>query len=230
MPRKARVLVPHCPHHIVQRGHNRQVVFLADEDYQFYLDNLAEWKERLGIKLYAWCLMTNHIHLVLEPGDDASTVSLLLKRLAGRQAAFVNKQERRSGALWEGRFKASPVQRDAYLLACCRYVEMNPVRTGMVAGPRQYRWSSYRERMGLTGRGLLDRDASYLALADGEVQRRERYQVSMRQGASDHEIALLRSAWTRNQLTGNRRFIDEIERRIGQRIEFRGRGKPKSGV
>lgn len=142
----------------------------------------------------------------------------------------MNKQERRSGALWEGRFKASPVQRDAYLLACCRYVETNPVRASMVAGPRQYRWSSYRECMGLTGRGLLDRHASYLALADGEVQRRERYQVYMRQRASDHEIALLRSAWTRNQLTGNRRFIDEVERRIGQRIEFRGRGKPKSGV
>jgi len=91
MPRKARVLLPNCPHHIVQRGHNRQVVFLADEDYQFYLDNLAEWKERLGIKLYAWCLMTNHIHLVLVPGEDAGTVSLLMKRLAGRQAVFVNK-------------------------------------------------------------------------------------------------------------------------------------------
>ena len=110
MPRKARVLVPNCPHHIVQRGHNRQVVFLEDEDYQFYLDNLAEWKVRLGIKLYAWCLMTNHIHLVVEPGEDAATVSLLMKRLAGRQAAFVNKRELRSGALWEGRFKASPVR------------------------------------------------------------------------------------------------------------------------
>ena len=229
MPRKPRVLVPHCPHHIVQRGHNRQVVFLADEDYQFYLDNLKEWKERLGIKLYAWCLMTNHVHLVLEPGEDAGTVSLLMKRLAGRQAAFVNKQEGRSGALWEGRFKASPIQRDAYLLACCRYVEMNPVRAGMVAGPRQYRWSSYRERMGLAGRDLLDRDACYLALADGEVQRRERYQSYMRQGASDQEIALLRSAWARNQLTGNRHFIDEVEQRIGQRVEWRGRGKPVKG-
>ena len=228
MPRRARVLVPHCPHHVVQRGHNRQVVFLADEDYQFYLDNLAEWKVRLGIKLYAWCLMTNHIHLVLEPGEDAGTVSLLMKRLAGRQAAFVNKQERRSGALWEGRFKASPVQRDAYLLACCRYVEMNPVRASMVAGPRQYRWSSYRERMGLASRDLLDRDASYLGLADAEAQRRVRYQAYMQQGASDQEVALLRSAWSRNQLTGNQRFVDEIERRIGQHIECRGRGKPKS--
>ena len=85
--------------------------------------------------------------MILEPGDDASTVSELMKRLAGRQAAFVSKQEARRGALWEGRFKASPIQRDNYLLACCRYIEMNPVRANMVVGPRQYRWSSYESEL-----------------------------------------------------------------------------------
>ena len=93
MPRKARILVSNYPHHIVQRGHNRQVISLADEDYKFYLENLKDWKLKLGIKLYTWCLMTNHIHLIVEPGSDASTVSELMKRLAGRQAAFVNKRE-----------------------------------------------------------------------------------------------------------------------------------------
>lgn len=147
MPRKARILIPNYPHHIVQRGHNRNVVFVADEDYQFYLGNLKEWKTKLGIKLYAWCLMTNHIHLIVEPGEDTSSVSELMKRLAGRQTAYVNKLEKRTGSLWEGRFKASPIQRDNYLLACCRYVEINPVRANMVSGPRQYKWSSYRERV-----------------------------------------------------------------------------------
>ncbi len=192
MPGKARVLVSNYPHHIVQRGHNRKVVFLADEDYQFYLENLREWKIKLGIKVYAWCLMKNHIHLIIEPEDDVSTVSEMMKRLAGRQAAFVNKQERRSGALWEGRFKASPIQRDNYLLACCRYVEMNPVRAHMVVGPRQYRWSSYRERIGLADTGLLDLDASYLGLASDSIRRIERYQAYLKQGASDQEIKLLK--------------------------------------
>jgi len=91
MPRKARLLVPNCPHHIVHRGHNRSTVFVADEDYQFYLENLFEWKEKLGIKVYAWCLMTNHVHLIVEPGDDARSLSKLMKRLAGRQSALVNK-------------------------------------------------------------------------------------------------------------------------------------------
>ncbi len=226
MPRKARILVPNYPHHIVQRGHNRKVVFLAGEDYQFYLENLKEWKTKLGIKVYAWCLMTNHIHLIIEPGDDARSISELMKRLAGRQAAFVNKQEGRSGALWEGRFKASPIQKDAYLLPCCRYIEMNPVRASMVAGPRQYRWSSYRERVGLVSRELLDKDACYLALADTDDLRIKRYQAYLKQDISDSEIELLRTAWARNQLTGNQRFVDEIELRMGVRVEHRGRGKP----
>ncbi len=81
MPRKARVLVPNCPHHIVQRGHNRKAIFVSDQDCQFYLENLREWKKELGIKLYAWCLMTNHIHIIAEPGCDAMTLSLLMKRV-----------------------------------------------------------------------------------------------------------------------------------------------------
>jgi len=96
--RKARVLVANYPHHIVQRGHNRKAVFVADEDYQFYLENLLEWKQKFDIKLYAWCLMTNHIHLIVEPGENAETISELMKRLSGRQTAYVNKLEKRTGS------------------------------------------------------------------------------------------------------------------------------------
>jgi putative transposase len=226
MPRKARILVANYPHHIVQSGHNHKAVFLADEDYNFYLENLKEWKLKLDIKLYAWCLMTNHVHLILEPGDEVSAVSELMKRLAGRQAAYVNKLEGRNGALWGGRFKASPIQRDNYLLACCRYVEMNPVRANMVASPRQYYWSSYRERIGVVKSGLLDMDTIYLGLSNDIAGRIERYQAYLKQGVSDKEIELICNAWTRNQLTGNDRFIDEIETRTKRRIERRARGRP----
>ena len=227
MPRKARILVPNYPHHIVQRGHNCNAVFLADEDYRFYLENLKEWKTNLGLKLYAWCLMTNHIHLIVEPGEDAGSISELMKRVAGRQAAYVNKREKRTGSLWEGRFKASPIQRDSYLLACCRYVEMNPVRANMVSGPRLYKWSSYCERVRLIGPDMLDYDLSYLGLAEDIETRIERYKAYMKQGVTDKELRLFRSAWSRNQLTGNDRFVDEIEQRVGYRVEHRGRGKPR---
>jgi len=227
MPRKARVLLPNYPHHIVQRGHNRNTVFVADEDYQYYLDNLCEWKEKLGIKLFAWCLMTNHIHLLVEPGNDARDLSELMKRLAGRQTAYVNKLEKRSGSLWEGRFKISPVQRDEYLLACCRYIELNPVRAKMVEHPRHYIWSSYNERMGIKDAHMLDLDCMYLGLAATKSLRIERYNNYISEAISAHEMVFLKQAYSRNQLTGNARFIDEVERRIGLRIEARGRGKPK---
>ena len=125
---------------------------------------------------------------------------------------YVNKQENRSGSLWEGRYKASPIQRDSYLLACCRYVEMNPVRANLVTGPRQYKWSSYRERVGLSKASMLDLDLTYLALADKEDQRIERYKCYLQQGASDKEMTMLRNAWSRNQLTGNNSFVEEIEK------------------
>ena len=98
MPMNARILVPNCPHHIVQRGHNRQAVFVEGEDDHYYLENLRDWEDELEIKLYGWCLMTSHIHLILEPGDESKSLSVLMKRINGHQSAFVNIIEGRSGS------------------------------------------------------------------------------------------------------------------------------------
>jgi len=132
MPRRARIILSNTAHHIVQRGHNRQAVFIEDADYQYYLRTLREWKEELAIKVYGYCLMTNHVHLIIDPCEDRDNLGKLMKRLAGRQTRYVNYLERRSGSLWEGRYKSSPIETDTYLLACCRYVELNPVKAGMV--------------------------------------------------------------------------------------------------
>jgi len=226
MPRTARVIVPNCPHHIVQRGHNRNAVFICDDDYQYYLENLVEAKREYGIRVYAYCLMTNHVHLVVEPGDSIATVAHLMKRLAARQTRYVNKLERRSGSLWEGRYKISAIDSDAYLLACCRYVEMNPVKAGMVPSPEQYRWSSYASKISNDWK-WLDWGASFEALANTSAERVERYREFVQQPAKTHEILLIQQAIQRGQLTGDQRFVDEIERRVGIRIELRGMGRPR---
>ncbi len=108
--------------------------------------------------------MTNHVHLLLAPGESVSGMGRLMKALAARATRYRNRLEGRSGTLWESRYKSSPVQRNCYLLACCRYSELNPVRAGMVAGPADYRWSSFRQRMGAGGDVWLDSDPCYLAL------------------------------------------------------------------
>jgi len=99
MPRMARIVVPNTPHHIVQRGHNKQVVFVSEDDYQYYLENLVEWKEQLQCEVYAWCLMTNHIHLIINPGEEVDNLGRLMKRLAGKQTRYVNRVEQRTGSL-----------------------------------------------------------------------------------------------------------------------------------
>jgi REP-associated tyrosine transposase len=227
VPRTARLLLPYTPHHVVQRGHNRASVFATPADHAAYLDSLREWKCRLGVRVHAYCLMTNHVHLVLTPGDDTAAVGALMRRLAGRFTRRVNALEGRTGTLWEGRYKASPIQSEGYLLACTRYVELNPVRAGLVADPGAYRWSSYRVRTGGSGLGWLDADECYLALGTTYAQRASVYAAFVAAGVSDDERAFIRSAARRNQLTGDGRFAREVAARIGRRIENRGPGRPR---
>ena len=224
MPRIGRVVLPNHPHHIIQRGHNRQVVFAADEDFEYYLDTLREWKQAHDIKVYGYCLMTNHVHLILEPPEEIAALGRLMKRLAGRQTRFVNRLEGRRGTLWESRYKSSPIQTDTYLLACCRYVDLNPVRARMVALPEDYRWSSYRMKAGLDGPSWIDDDPCYLALGQTPQQRCERYVSFVGRLVPNGEWELIREALQRGQLTGNRRFIDQVERITGRRIEHRRPG------
>jgi putative transposase len=120
MPRLGRVVVSNYPHHVVQRGHNKQAVFAEADDFRYYLATLAEFKEVFGIQVYAFRLLTHPVHLVLQPGEEIAGLGRLMKRLAGRQTRYVNRQERRSGTLWESRYKSSPIETDGYLLACCR--------------------------------------------------------------------------------------------------------------
>ena len=227
MPRTGRIIVPGYPHHVVQRGHNRQVVFVAREDFRRYLDDLRELKEQFKVRVHAYCLMTNHVHLLLTPEEDfVSGMARLMKALAGRATRYRNRLEGRSGTLWEGRYKSSPVQTDRHLLACCRYIELNPVRAEMTQKPAEYTWSSFRQRMGTDTEDWIDRDPNYLALADSETQRRRLYRRFVDESVPDGEWDFMRQALQRGQLTGNDRFVTEIEAITGRRVEHRGQGRP----
>lgn len=228
MPRTGRIILAHCPHHVVQRGHNRRAVFVDEGDYRYYLASLREWKSRLGVKLYAYCLMTNHVHLVFDPGDDTESIALLMKRLAARQTRYVNRQEGRSGTLWDGRFRSTPVETEAYLLACCRYVELNPVRARLVCRPEEYSWSSYRQKIGIERDTWLDFDPCYRTLGRSAEERHAAYAAWIGRGVTTKEADLIRSALQRGQLTGTGRFVEEVAARTGKRIELRGRGRPRA--
>ena len=143
MPRTARLVVPGVALHVRQRGHNRAPCFFNDGDLALYLGLLALFAREHACAVHAYCLMTNHVHLLLTPqaGDGCA---LMMKRLAQCYTQHVNKLRERTGSLWEGRFRSCLVTSDRYALACYRYVELNPVKAGIVRHPRDYRWSSYR--------------------------------------------------------------------------------------
>jgi putative transposase len=219
--------VPHYPHHIIQRGHNRQVIFAQADDYTYYLSSLRAWKTHYQIKVYAYCLMTNHVHLLLEPGDEPGTLGQFMKRVAARQTRYVNRLESRSGTLWESRYKSSPVETESYLLACARYIELNPVRAQLVAQPEDYPWSSFQPRIGQRQDPWLDIDPVYLSLGRTPQQRARRYHDFVSGHVAQEEWQLIRDAIQRGQLTGGDRFIEEIKAIMGKRIERRGQGRPK---
>ena len=175
--------------------------------------------------------MTNHTHLLLEPGDTIAGLGQLMKRLAGRQTRFVNRQESRTGTLWEGRYKSSPIQTDTYLLACSRYIELNPVRARIVERPESYKWSSYRQHAGMEGEfSWLDIDPCYLVLGISDSDRAERYRDFVRCAIPVGEWELIREALQRGQLTGNNRFANEVEAIIGRRLMNRKQGRPRKGT
>lgn len=225
MPRMGRVTLPNYPHHVVQRGHNRQVVFAEASDYQRYLDALAEFKAEFDVRVYAYCLMTNHVHLLLAPGEEVAGLGRLMKRLAGRQTRYHNALEGRTGTLWEGRYKSSPVDTDEYLLACVRYIELNPVRARMTDVPEAYRWSSARHHLGIERCHWLDEDPGYLALSDETAVRQVRYREFLNAAIPEGEWALIRAAVQRGQLTGRDRFVDQVEGIVGRCIEHRSPGR-----
>lgn len=226
MPRRARVLLPGVPLHLIQRGNNRSVCFFADEDYLFYLERLAEQARKHGCAIHAWCLMTNHVHLLLTP-SRADSVGLLMKGLGQRYVQYINRTYRRSGTLWEGRFRSCLVQDEGYLLACYRYIEMNPVRAGMVTHPAEYRWSSYRENAQAEQRALTKPHSSYEVLGKDWQARAAHYRELFRHELDPGLVDELRSATNGNYVFGNSRFTEEIERTLGRRVVPGKPGRPK---
>jgi putative transposase len=227
MPRTSRVVLENYPHHVIQRGHNRQVVFASDEDYGYYLDNLREWKETLGCKVYAFCLMTNHVHLLIDPCEKKENLALLMKRVAARQTRYANKLEKCTGTLWEGRYKSSAISTNEYLLACSRYIELNPVRAGIVKNPIDYKWSSYRLKISPGNKNWLDLDPLFEGLGSNANERAIKYRAWVLGSIPEGEWSLIRKAIQRGQLTGSNHFIDIVADKIKRRIELRGQGRPK---
>lgn len=215
--------------HVVQRGNNRQAVFFRDADYVSYLDRLFESAERYDVSVHAFVCMTNHVHILLTPWSDGSA-SRLIQRLGGSYAARINSLYRRTGSLWEGRFRSSLVDSESYVLACYRYIELNPVRAGMVEHPSEYRWSSYRHHAVRTGEHPIRPHPEWLALAGNSELRRQRYANLVADGLSVDEVETIRRCARKGLPAGSERFRVKIENAMARRIGDGRRGRPRKGL
>lgn len=174
MPRRARLLLPGVPLHIVQRGHNRQPCFHTRSDYMVYLDKLSEHASTTGCSVHAYVLMTNHVHL-LTSFDDIQEAPHLIRLLGQQYSAYLNRRLGRTGTTWEGRYWSCPVPTERYLLTCHRYIELNPVRAGIVEQQANYPWSSYRGNVGMKEDKLLTPHELYSGLGRDPAGRHQGY-------------------------------------------------------
>jgi putative transposase len=218
MARIARVVAPDLPYHVTQRGNRRQTTFFNDGDYETYLDLMAEWCRRRGVEVWAYCLMPNHVHLIVVPRREDG-----LRRGIGeahrRYTRQVNFRENWRGHLWQGRFASFPMD-EAYLLCAARYVELNPVRAGLVDGAEDYRWSSAAAH--LAGRDdRLVQVGPLLGLAGD-------WRTFLAGGVAEADLRLLRRHERTGRPLGSAGFVSRVEGLLG-RVLARQKPGPKRG-
>ena len=226
MPRKPRFNLIGIPQHVIQRGNNREPCFFGEEDYRRYLDDLRESAEKFHCRIHSYVLMTNHVHLLVTPMAEFG-VSQMMQALGRRYVYYVNKTYKRTGTLWEGRYKSSLVDSDRYLLTCMRYIELNPVRGNMVNHPGEYKWSSYQANAQGGVDQLVEPHPLYLELSGVPEQRHEVYRELFRHHMDNDLLHEIRESLNHELVLGRSYFKDKIEEITKTQTRLGQPGRPR---
>ena len=223
MARRPRLYVEGCSYHVIQRGNNRDACFFDEADYKVYLDDLKESSIKNGVSVHAFVLMTNHVHILATPVDETG-ISRMMQGVGRRYVGYVNHTYGRTGTLWEGRYKSTLVDHDNYLLAVSRYIELNPVRAGMVDHASEYPWSSYQGNALGKEIELLREHDLYKKLGDTPEERQKAYRSLFKGHMSNKTLEEIRYSINKGWVLGDCRFKEQIEKVSGQRVEPQKRG------
>ena len=228
MPRNTRQCPPGLPVHVIQRGNNRQVCFASDSDLKAYANWLLDAAAKYDVAIHAWVFMTNHVHLLLTP-TSPNAISRCMQYLGRYYVPYFNYRYKRTGTLFEGRFKSNVVQNQKYFLVCQRYIELNPVRAGMVSDPVDYAWSSYRAHAYGLAAKMWQPHPEYLALGQSFSTRVSAYRKLFTLKLDEDVITEIRDALNSGLVLGNEQFRRDVEQLTGQRQHHLKRGpKPNT--
>ncbi len=226
MPRKPRFNLPGVPQHVIQRGNNREPCFYAEEDYRRYLDELQDVAEKNDCRVHAYILMTNHVHFLVTPMVEHG-ISQMMQALGRRYVYYINKTYKRTGTLWEGRYKSSLIDSDQYLFTCMRYIELNPIRANMVEHPGEYKWSSYRANANGVHDSLIEAHPLYTALAGTAARRQEAYRELFRYHIDNELLHEIRESLNHELVLGRTYFKDRIEEITKRQVRLGQPGRPR---
>jgi putative transposase len=222
MPRLHRIMAAGLPQQVIQRGNNRQDCFFAEADYAAYLHWLERAARTYRVAIHAYVLMPNHVHLLVTPGLEGG-VSRMMQYLGRHYVQYINKAYGRSGTLWEHRFHASVVETETFLLTLQRYIELNPVRAGIVKTPEQYKWSSAKDHLAPVGNALIVDHEVYTRLGATPAERASAYMSMIVKPLEESALSQIRAAARHGSVLGSDQFKDQIESQLGRRVRL---GKP----
>ncbi|MES2832382.1 MAG: transposase [Pseudomonadota bacterium] len=225
MPRLPRLIVPFQPHHVIQRGAGRHSVFVDADDYRVFLTHLRTSAKKFNVAVHAYVLMSNHLHLLATPAEPIS-LAKMMQWIGRYYVPYFNHKYDRTGTLWQGRYKTAVIDSDQYFLTCSRYIEMNPVRAGLVAKPGNYLWSSYHHHVGERQDAVITEHPLYWALGNTPFAREAAYQQLIDQNLPQDEIEILTASTLKGWAIGSSEFKAALEKKTLQRVQPTKRGRP----
>ena len=224
MARLSRFVIPGQPQHVIQRGNNRQAIFRAEADYQFFLEKLSEAADKHQCDIHAYILMTNHVHLLVTPQTE-NGIGKMMQMLGRYYVHYFNNRYKRTGTLWEGRYKATLIDSEQYLLTCMRYIELNPVRAqNMAEHPADYPWSSYHCNALGKHNPVITSRREYQRLGATEQDRQAAYRQLFRARIPEKTLAAIRDATNKAWILGDKRFNAKIAKQIDRPLQSSGHG------
>jgi len=223
MARFPRFILPGQPQHIIQRGNNRQVIFQTDDDYLFYLEKLLAAANKHQCDIHAYVLMTNHVHLLVTPHTKEG-ISKMMQMLGRYYVQYFNRHYKRTGTLWEGRYKASLIDTENYLFTCMQYIELNPVRAGIVKQPSDYRWTSYHYNALGQQDELVTPYREYKRLGRTKADRQFAYKQLFQTRIPDKTLAAIRETTNKDRVLGDDKFKKRVEKKLHCKLERNAHG------